>query len=203
MAIRAVLFDIGGVLEVTPDLGTLAQWEPRLGLRSGDIERRLGDVFAAGRVGRLTETQVEQAIMDRLGLTGPQLAALMADIWHEYLGTANAGLIGYARGLRPRYRTGIISNSMVGATEREQAAYGFADLVDDVVYSHEVGMSKPDPRIFALACARLDVRPDQAIFLDDKEHYLTGARETGLHALLHRGDNTATIAAIEQLLTRR
>ncbi len=70
----------------------------------------------------------------------------MADIWREYLGTANTELIEYARQLRPRYRTGILSNSFVGAREGEQAAYGFEDLVDEIIYSHEAGMSKPDPR---------------------------------------------------------
>jgi hypothetical protein len=67
----------------------------------------------------------------------------MADIWREYLGTANKELIDYARRLRPRYRTGILSNSFVGARQREQAAYGFEDLVDEIVYSYEVGMSSP------------------------------------------------------------
>jgi hypothetical protein len=50
-------------------------------------------------------------------------------------------LIGYARWLRPRYRTGLVSNSFVGAREREQAAYGFEDLVDEIIYSHWCGMS--------------------------------------------------------------
>lgn len=199
MAIRAVVFDIGGVLEITPDLGIPAQWEPRLGLPSGELHRHLADVWAGSVVGSLTEAQMEQAITDRLGLTEPQLAAFMADLWREYLGTANTELIDYARGLRPRYRTGIVSNSMVGAREREQAAYGFAGLVDDLVYSHEAGICKPDTRIYMLACTRLNVRPDQTLFLDDKEHYVTGAREAGLHALHYR-DNAEAIADIERLL---
>ena len=89
MAIRAVVFDIGGVLEVTPDLGITQRWEARLGLPAG-------------------------------GLDEPQLEAFMADLWREYLGTANTELIEYVRQLRPRYRTGILSNSFVGARERSR-----------------------------------------------------------------------------------
>jgi HAD superfamily hydrolase (TIGR01509 family) len=122
---------------------------------------------------------VHQAITDRLGLDGQQLAAFMASIWREYLGTANTGLIEYARQLRPRYRTGILSNSFVGAREREQATYGFEELVDEIVYSHEAGMSKPDPRIYALICARLDVHPCETAFLDDMGMCVDGAREAG------------------------
>lgn len=123
----------------------------------------------------------------------------MADMWVQYLGAGNTELIEYARGLRLRYRTGILSNSFVGAREREQDAYGFEDLVDEIVYSHEAGMSKPDPRIYELTCARLDVRPEEMLFLDDMDFAVAGAREAGIHAIHYR-DNAQAIIEIETLL---
>ena len=128
-----------------------------------------------------------------------QLAEFMAGIWREYLGTANTELIGYARRLRPRYRTGIVSNSFVGAREREQAAYGFEDLVDQIIYSHECGMSKPDPGIYRLACERLRVEPAQMVFLDDSGPCVQGARRAGIHAVLYQ-DNSQAVSEIEDLL---
>jgi epoxide hydrolase-like predicted phosphatase len=120
-------------------------------------------------------------------------------VWREYVGTANTELIEYARRLRPRYRTGIVSNSFVGAREREQAAYGFEDLVEEIVYSHEAGFSKPDPRIYALICTRLNVPPEEMIFLDDVEMCVAGARDAGIHAVRYQ-DNAQAIAEIEKLL---
>ena len=206
MAIRAVVFDIGGVLEITQDLSpTRSQdsvtrlWEPRLGMPAGEIDVRMRDAWIGGSIGTVTLDDVHQALRDRVGLDGEQVAAFMADLWREYLGTANTDLIEYARGLRPRYRTGILSNSFVGAREREQAAYGFEQLVDDIVYSHECGMSKPDPRIYALTCERLGVRPDQTVFIDDYASNVTAAREAGLHAV-HFTDNASVIGEIERLL---
>jgi epoxide hydrolase-like predicted phosphatase len=201
MAIRAVVFDIGGVLEITPDLGVTRQWESRLGLAAGELGERMHDAWRGGSIGTITLDDVHQALRDRLGLDERQLAAFMADLWREYLGTPNTELIGYFRGLRPRCRTGILSNSFVGAREREQQAYGFEDLVDDIVYSHESGMSKPDPRIYALACARLDVRPQETVFVDDADACVAGAREAGLQAICYR-DNAQVIAEIEALLSR-
>ena len=200
MAIRAVVFDIGGVLEITPDLGVHRLWETRLGLAAGELGASMADVWMGGSLGTITLEDVHQAMKDRLGLDEQQLAAYMADVWREYLGSANTELIGYARRLRPRYRTGIISNSFVGAREREQAAYGFEDLVDEIVYSHEVGMSKPDPRIYALACERLGVRPTEMILLDDMQACVAGAGEAGLHAIHYR-NNAQAIEEIEALLT--
>jgi putative hydrolase of the HAD superfamily len=199
MAIRAVVFDIGGVLEITPDLGVDRRWEARLGLPAGEIGERMADVWTGGELGRITLDDVHRAIQDRLGLDEQQLTSFMADAWREYVGTANTELIEYARGLRPRYRTGILSNSFVGAREREQAAYGFEDLVDEIVYSHESGMAKPDPRIYALVCERLGARPGETVFLDDVERCVAGARDAGIHAVRYR-DNAQAIAEIEKLL---
>jgi epoxide hydrolase-like predicted phosphatase len=199
MAIRAVVFDIGGVLEITPDLGVTELWETRLRLPAGELSKRMHDAWAGGSIGTVTEDDVHQAITDRLGLDGQQLAAFMADLWREYLGTANTELIEYARRLRPRYRTGILSNSFVGAREREQAAYGFEDLVDEIVYSHEAGMSKPDPRIYALVGARLGVRAQEMVFLDDADRCVDGARAAGIHAVRYQ-DNAQAIEEIEKLL---
>ena len=160
----------------------------------------MADAWRGGSIGTVTEAEVHQAARDRLGLDERQLDEFMADLWREYLGTANTELIEYARGLRPRYRTGILSNSFVGAREREQAAYGFEDLVDEIVYSHESGMSKPDPAIYALACARLAVEPAQMVFLDDYEPCVEGARQAGIHAVLYSG-NAQVVKDIEDLLS--
>jgi epoxide hydrolase-like predicted phosphatase len=201
MRIQAVVFDIGGVLELTPGLGVTGTWESRLGLASGELDERMSDIWRGGSIGTISEQEVHQALAERLGFDGEQLADFMGDIWREYLGTANTELIDYAGRLRPRYRTGIVSNSFVGAREREQAAYGFEDLVDEIIYSHECGMSKPDPRIYALACERLQADPAQVAFLDDSELCVAGARQAGLQAVLYQ-DNAQAIRDIGRLLAQ-
>jgi epoxide hydrolase-like predicted phosphatase len=200
VSIRAVLFDIGGVLEYAPDIGVTELWEGRLGLSAGELDSRMQDAWIGGSIGTISLADVHQAAMDKLGLDELRVAAFMEDIWREYLGAGNTELIEYARGLRPRYRTGILSSSFVGAREREQAAYGFEDLVDEIIYSHEVGMSKPDPRIYALACERLGVRPEETVLLDDAEQDVHGAREAGLQAIRFQ-DNAQAIADLDKLLT--
>ncbi|WP_345365902.1 HAD family phosphatase [Actinoallomurus liliacearum] len=199
MVVRAVVFDIGGVLEITPKMDFDQRWEKRLGFAPGEIGGRMADVWAAGAVGTITEDDVHRAVRERLGLSEQQVDELMADMWKQYLGVANTDLIEYARALRSRCRTGILSNSFVGAREREQATYGFEDLVDEIVYSHEVGMCKPDPWIYELTCARLGVSPEEMVFLDDVEVAVDAASRAGIHAVLYR-DNDQAIGEIEALL---
>jgi putative hydrolase of the HAD superfamily len=200
MAPRAVVLDIGGVLEVTPQTGWQRRWEARLGLADERIDARLHDVYRAGSIGAMSVADVERAIGAALGLGAPEVAELLEDLWAEYLGTLDAPLARWFGALRPRYATGILSNSWVGAREREHARYGFGDLCDTIVYSHEEGLEKPDPRAYLRVCARLGVRLDQAAFLDDVRANVDAARALGMAAVLHRGDAAESIAAMEALL---
>jgi epoxide hydrolase-like predicted phosphatase len=199
MAIRAVVFDIGGVLEITPRTGWDTQWEARLGLPPGELTAWLRDVWRGGDVGTLSEAEVEAQTAARLGQDEAQVAAFMTDLWDEYCGTLNTELATYFTRLRPRYRSGILSNSFVGAREHEQARYGFGDMCDYIVYSHEVGMKKPDPRIYALTRERQDVHPHVRVFVDEHEEALVPARALGVHGILFQ-TTAQTIADVETCL---
>jgi epoxide hydrolase-like predicted phosphatase len=199
MQIKAVLFDIGGILEITPPTDSAERWEMELGLRPGEILERMDDVWQDAAVGRVTEQEMEAAFRQRLGMNDEQVARFWADIWVDYLGTPNEELIEYFGNLRSRVRTGIISNSGVGAREKEQERYGFGDLCELIVYSHEEGIAKPDPGIYELTCERMNLRPEEAVFLDDVEENIVAARELGFHGVLF-ANNAQAIGEIEALL---
>lgn len=196
MKSRCVVFDIGGVLEITPRTGWLSRWDEQLGLPAGSVDQQLDDVWQAGAVGTISEAEVRTEIGARLGLDTTDVESFMADLWAEYLGTPNTELIEYVRGLRSRCRLGILSNSFVGARELETATYGFDELVEQIVYSHEIGVSKPDPRSFGTACTLLEVRPQDCLFIDDYDVNIEAARTAGMAAHLFEG-NEQTMARIE------
>lgn len=195
MTATCVILDIGGVLEITPETGWVQRWEERLELPLGTVHERLHDVWRAGRVGSISEREVHEQVAARLGLDVPQVEAFMADLWAAYLGTPNDELIDYVRRLRGSCRLGILSNSFVGARERETALYRFDELVEQIVYSHEIGIEKPDPRAFEAACASLEVRPESCLFIDDVAANVEAARAAGMQAHLFQ-DNARTITRI-------
>jgi epoxide hydrolase-like predicted phosphatase len=180
---RAVIFDIGGVLEVNPETGWQGRWAQRLAISEAALGAQLEPIWTLGATGEATLDEIERRTAAALHLDATQLAAFMADAWDEYLGTLNVELATYFAGLRPRYRTAILSNSFVGARECEHTSYGFADMCDLVVYSHEEGVGKPDPRAYAIVCDRLGVRPADAVLLDDTPACVDGALMTGLAAV--------------------
>lgn len=197
--VRAVVFDIGGVLEVTPDTGWMERWAEDLGLSAEGFRERIHEPAYQGSRGQITLPEFIAAVQKVFGLDAERASAFMDDLWHEYLGTLNTDLLAYFSGLRGRVRTGILSNSFVGAREREQARYGFEDHCEVVVYSHEEGLMKPDPAFYAVVCERLDVLPEDVVFLDDVQRCVDGARAVGMTAILYE-DNASAIAEIEALL---
>jgi epoxide hydrolase-like predicted phosphatase len=71
--------------------------------------------------------------------------------------------------------------------------------VDFIIYSHEVGLAKPDPRIYALTSQRLGVQPQEIVFLDDVERNVAAAAAYGFHAILYQ-TNAQAITEIERCL---
>ena len=174
MAIRAVVFDIGGVLEITQDLSptrfpqdsVTRVWEARLGLPAGEV-----DEAHARRLDRRQHRHDQP----RRGAPGPQGSRrpgrraggrVHGRPVAEYLGTANTELIEYARGLRPRYRTGILSNSFSapGNGKRRSTASRTSSTRSSTRTSADEQARPPDlhPDL-----QRLGVRPEETVFIDD------------------------------------
>ena len=188
--------DQGGVLELIPPTGWRDIWSARLGLDWSEIDSRLEVTWKAGELGHINLREAERQIATALGLSDAALARFMNDMWTEYLGTLNLELADYFKSLRPRFRTGVLSNGFVGAREREQHAYGFEDICDVIVYSQEEGFKKPDAHIYEIVLRQLDVRPHEALFLDDVESCVDGARRVGMDAVQFIGNEQA-IADLE------
>ncbi len=187
MAIRAVVFDIGGVLELDVielvESGLDARWEQRLGLQPGELNRRMEPIWQAGSLGECTEEHVHREMGKRLSMNQEQVEEYMHKMWDWYCGRLNVPMADFFRSLRPRYQTAILSNSFVGARREEQQRYHFEEMCDLIIYTHEEGVAKPDPRIYELTCKRLGIQPAQMLFLDDNQQNIAAAQALGIHAI--------------------
>ena len=206
MPIRAVVFDIGGVLERVDDYESVlsAAWRERLGMSADDFMAALTAIDPAGlsETGQMSESDWADRCATCLGLSPGQQQEFVADVWDWYCGELDAELMAFAAALRPGVQRAIISNSADGARREELARYAFDEIFDPIIYSHEVGLAKPDPAIFELAASLLGVAPAEMIFVDDVLGHIEAARSMGIHAILHRS-TPETIAKINSLLASR
>lgn len=93
-------------------------------------------------------------------------------------------------------RTGLISNS-VGSDIYDQALLD--ELFEAVVISGDVGLHKPQPKIFRLGAERIGLPPERCVFVDDLRENCAGAEAVGMIAVLHRGPDR-TLPQLERLL---
>jgi putative hydrolase of the HAD superfamily len=201
MSIRAVYFDLGGVLLRTEERGPRAQLAESLGLTYAAIEGIVhggGPDGSAARasIGQLTEAQHWQNVVRELGL--PEREIQRVETAYFAGDRLDERLVDFIRALRPQHRTGLISNAWSGL-RAWIVNRGFDDAFDSMTISAEVGWGKPDARIYEYALEKLGVQPAQAIFVDDVSANVEAASALGMHGIVFR-EAGQVMAEINRLL---
>jgi putative hydrolase of the HAD superfamily len=197
MPAKALIVDFGGVLttSIWPAFAEFCEGE---GLEPDSVLKLFRGDSEALRLLRSLETgeidgaEFEPAFGALLGVTDSTdlTRRLFAGLRPDETMIAAVRAAG-AAGIR----TGLISNSWgLGIYDRAPI-----EIFDGAVISGEVGMHKPNPEIYLLACERLGVEPPAAVFVDDLRENCAGAEAVGMTALLHR-ESDETVAQLEELL---
>ncbi len=210
-AVRGVIFDWGGVI-TSPILDTVTAWleadridrDSYAAAMRPWVRRAYGAEEAESPIHALERGEVSDAEFEAtlaallVGIDGGPVKAdglLKRMFAASVLQTEMLDLI---RELRAAgLRTGLLSNSW-GARDG-YPRHLFGDLFDDVVISGEVGMRKPEERIFKLASERLGVPPRECVFIDDVEYNIDAARALGFRAVHHK-EPRSTRAELTRLL---
>ena len=127
------------------------------------------------------------------------MKAIIFDCFGVLLGDGgrNSELLAAIKGLRTKFKMGVLSNVGAGFWNyfSEEEAMEF---FDDIVLSYQVGLLKPDPRIFKLAAERLGVEPEECVFVDDDEGNVQAAENCGMQGLVYEWGMDIG-AAVEEL----
>jgi epoxide hydrolase-like predicted phosphatase len=183
MAIRAVIFDLGGVIVRTENQDGRRKLEKQFGLPPGEIARAVFDCDASARasIGLADDDDVWQSVATRFGLDAHQLHEFQNDFWSG--DSVDATLVKFLRDLRPRYKTAILSNAWPQARKIITEKLGLGNSVDTMIISAEEKIAKPDARIYHIASQRLNVQPSEAIFVDDLLVNAQAATATGMRGV--------------------
>jgi putative hydrolase of the HAD superfamily len=201
--IQAVLFDLTGVLTASP-------WPSMTAAAGGDIAFLTGPYhedtdhpwhrLERGEITIGEWLTAVQAAADEAGRTldlSPMENLLSSLDVHD-------DVVAHVRDLRADgYRTALVTNNVREGSGSWRARIPVDDLFDVVVDSSAVGMRKPNPAIFTHTLDLLGgVAPDRAVFLDDVDTNLAGARLAGLRTILVGDPPAAALAELDALLGR-
>jgi putative hydrolase of the HAD superfamily len=205
--VRAVLFDFGGVL--TEPMGPMFEAvAAAAGAEPAEVAALLIGAYGADdhplnrlEVGDLTFAELCRWAEEEGEARGWRLD-LRPMLDHLDAIAIRPAMLDRVEDLRRRgYRTAVVTNNFREVTGLWRARVDLDRLFDTVVDSCEVGVRKPDPRIYRLTLERLGgLAPHDAVLLDDFEVNVAGARAVGLHGVLVGADTDAALAELERIL---
>lgn len=206
----AVIWDFGGVITSSP-FEAFARFEtanelPKDFIRSINATNPDTNAWALFERSEIdadafdAEFQAEAAARGHSVRGAEVLALLAGDIRPEMVAVLQ-------RLIDEDYKIGCITNNvktgsgagMARSMEKAAAVEGVMELFSHVIESSKVGIRKPDPEIYKMACTALDVRPERAVFLDDLGVNLKPARALGMATIKVSGAEQA-ISELETLL---
>jgi HAD superfamily hydrolase (TIGR01509 family) len=95
-------------------------------------------------------------------------------------------MIALARALKGRTRRFVLSNTNAIHMDYVFTHYPFIHDFDGLILSHDVGLMKPDARIYRLALEKFGIEPRRTVFIDDILANVDGARAVGWHGIHYR-----------------
>jgi putative hydrolase of the HAD superfamily len=207
VAIRAVIFDLGGVVFDSP-LEFIREYETRHGLPEHFIARIVGGYGGTdGPWHRLERGELSLAAFCEqfdADIRAAGEAASSLDLMNEMAARSKLrpAMLDAVRSLRSRGLkvAALTNNWMMGnAHEHDERLDLLRAEFHVFVESCKVGLRKPDPRIYEHACELLGVPPSAAVFLDDMGQNLKAARALGM-TTIKVGDPSLALTELEQVL---
>jgi epoxide hydrolase-like predicted phosphatase len=182
MRLRVIFVDFGGVIMRTEDKGPRTRLAERFGMTFQDLEKIFFESDSSRRAstGEISEEAHWQAVAKTLGVSRVEADRIIAEFFAG--DQTDITLLDFLRSLRPGHKVGLISNAWSGL-RAFITAQKFADVFDEMVISAEVGLMKPDPRIYFTALKKMGARPEESVFLDDVLVNVEAARAVGMLAI--------------------
>jgi putative hydrolase of the HAD superfamily len=190
---------MGGVLVRTEDYTHRDNLAKCLNLSRSSLEDLVfgGESGRRAQRGEISFEQHWENVRQALNLSPAALVDFQEGFWGgDHL---DKPLVDYIRSLRPRYKTALLSNAFSDLRRMVTYVWEFSDAFDEMVISAEVGVMKPDARIYQIALEGLGVPAPEAVFVDDFMHNVEGARAVGMQAVHFRNVGQAR-SELEQIL---
>ena len=186
MALRAVIFDYGMVLTGAP----VAEAHDAMLRITGLPHDRFEALYWADRhaydEGKLTGLEFWRKIVSDASLNLDPKAIDDLNSWDARMWTTqNPVMLAWQQNLKQHgLLTAILSNMGDSVLENMQREFDWLSNFDVLLWSFQLKMAKPDPAIYHHALEKLGTRPEETLFIDDKNVNIEAARALGINAIL-------------------
>ncbi len=187
--IKAIIFDLGNVL-VDFDHRVAAQRISKFADKTAEeifglfFDSELTGLFEEGKItaGQFF-LKLKEALNLRLGYRG------FLPIWNQifFLSKKNRGVYELARRLKRRYRMALLTNINILHFEYQKKNFSVFDPFDNILTSYELGLRKPQSRIYERALDILGLPAEEVFYTDDRPELIGSAKELGINGFVFSG----------------
>lgn len=198
---KAVIFDMGGVLLRSVDSVPRDAIARRFGTTREKLEKFVFRSLTSvqSEIGEVSDIFHWETVLRHFGHSEEDPRKIYAEY---FSGDAiDQDLLEFAESLKPEIKIGLLSNAWVDSRKRLGALFNFIEIFDVSIFSAEVKARKPEPEIYRIMLEKLDVKPDESIFIDDFPENIEGAKKLGISTILFKNTQD-TIRNINSTLGR-
>ncbi len=177
---KAILFDFYGVF--CADVSH--EWFKDNAINYGEQINDFRDLCTRSDYGQVS---AEQFCQELTKMTGSKVQVTLSDIGkYEAFNNSVATL---ARKLKTNYRIACLSNCTDDWIQNVMKKNNISDLFDEIIISGNIGMVKPYPEFYEYALNKLQIKPSEAVFTDDRQVNIEGSKDCGIESILFTGTN--------------
>lgn len=191
---QAIIFDFGGVIAVPDDKDVWAAHREAMGVELGFESGAAmwsyifgGEEWWLAKTGRISDEEFWRRLLEPYGLTTREAQRE----WVQQLYGSSGGVHPRMRELLARlkghYKLALLSNASDWLGTALSEEYRLGDAFDVAVISALVGLAKPDPAIYELTLARLDIPAPETLFIDDQARNTRVAEGLGIPSIVFPG----------------
>ncbi|CAN5215280.1 HAD family phosphatase [soil metagenome] len=195
--IKAIIYDLGGVLIDDPWPGMATYYSEALHVDKDKFIEAYNKIVSIWQTGKITEKECWTNITTSLNTHMPTSETLWLDGFKQTINEKKEIFLQIESFKKRGYKIGLLSNTEAPIMQfvLEQKYQDF----DVYVFSCDIGVAKPNPKIYIEILRRLQIKPLEAVFIDDKEENIESAKALGIHGILFT-TSPQVITSIENLL---
>jgi len=198
MSIKAVIFDLGGVLVRTEDRAPRTELGLRFGKSYAEMDRVVfNESSYRASIGEITSREHWQFVMRSLDLPESEIEPFYDQFFGGDL--VDYEIIETISALRPQYTTALLSNAWDDLRRLMGEKWKIESAFDQIFISAEIGIAKPSATIYEFTLEKLGIAPEEAVFADDFIENIEAARALGMHGI-HFKEPKAAMRELSELL---
>ncbi len=180
--ITTILFDLGGVLFTNGTKKFIADISSKYNIDTETVKDIIdGDLGSQYRESKITRDEFWKLALQQLSIS--ESIDELEEQWingYELIEGTKKIIFELAK----KYKVYYLSDNVRERVEKINDRYNFLEWFEDGIFSHEVGVRKPNPDIYKYTLNKAQVKPEEAVFIDDKQSALDPAKEMGITTIL-------------------